>query len=222
MRIASPLSRLPLLGVLLLAAGCTSTATVVSSSSGPTISQVQQAPANGPQYRVAISAFDYKAAKRGDIGEGMADMLADSLFNTGRFIVLEREHLNEVTQEQDLANSGRFNQSTAAPIGQLEGAQLLIRGSITAFEPACKGGSLIIVSGNQACVSINIRIIDAATGRVVNATTVDGTSASNSVGLIFARGDMPIGLGAYSKTPMEQAIRNCIEKAVNYIAATKL
>ncbi|HZR37800.1 MAG TPA: CsgG/HfaB family protein [Nevskia sp.] len=213
---------LSLLGALLLAAGCTSSATVVSSSSGPTISQVQQAPANGPQYRVAVSAFDYKAAQRSDIGQGMADMLSDSLFNTGRFIVLEREHLNEVTQEQDLANSGRFNQATAAPIGKLEGAQLLIRGSITSFEPACKGGSLIIVSGNQACVSINIRIIDAATGRVVNATTVDGTSASNSVGLIFARGDMPIGLGAYSKTPMEQAIRNCIEKAVNYIAQTKL
>src|SRR5581483_2063399 len=193
---------LSLLGALLLAAGCTSSATVVSSSSGPTISQVQQAPANGPQYRVAVSAFDYKAAQRSDIGQGMADMLSDSLFNTGRFIVLEREHLNEVTQEQDLANSGRFNQATAAPIGKLEGAQLLIRGSITSFEPACKGGSLIIVSGNQACVSINIRIIDAATGRVVNATTVDGTSASNSVGLIFARGDMPIGLGAYSKTPM--------------------
>src|SRR5581483_12004598 len=190
---------LSLLGALLLAAGCTSSATVVSSSSGPTISQ---APANGPQYRVAVSAFDYKAAQRSDIGQGMADMLSDSLFNTGRFIVLEREHLNEVTQEQDLANSGRFNQATAAPIGKLEGAQLLIRGSITSFEPACKGGSLIIVSGNQACVSINIRIIDAATGRVVNATTVDGTSASNSVGLIFARGDMPIGLGAYSKTPM--------------------
>lgn len=217
-----PLSRLSLLGALLLAAGCTSTATVVSSSSGPSISQVQQAPANGPQYRVAVSAFDYKAAQRSDVGQGMADMLSDSLFNTGRFIVLEREHLNEVTQEQDLANSSRFNQATAAPIGKLEGAQLLIRGSITSFEPACKGGSLIIVSGNQACVSVNIRIIDAATGRVVNATTVDGTSASNSVGLIFARGDMPIGLGAYSKTPMEQAIRNCIEKAVNYIAQTKL
>ena len=216
-----PLS-LSLLGAVLLAAGCTSTATVVSSSSGPTISQVQQAPANGPQYRVAVSAFDYKAAQRSDVGQGMADMLSDSLFNTGRFIVLEREHLNEVTQEQDLANSGRFNQATAAPIGKLEGAQLLIRGSVTAFEPACKGGSLIIISGNQACVTINIRIIDAATGRVVNATTVNGTSASNSVGLIFARGDMPIGLGAYSKTPMEQAIRNCIEQAVNYIAQTKL
>jgi curli biogenesis system outer membrane secretion channel CsgG len=214
--------RLAVLGTAAAAAACTSSATVVSSSTGPTIAQAQQVPANGPQYRVAISAFDYKAAKRSDIGQGMADMLADSLFNTGRFIVLEREHLNEVTQEQDLANSARFNQATAAPIGQLEGAQLLIRGSITSFEPSCKGGSLIIVSGNQACVTINLRIIDAATGRVVNATTVNGTSASNTVGLIFARGDMPIGLGAYSKTPMEQAIRNCIEQAVNYIAATKL
>ena len=222
MRIVSPLIRLSLLGALALAAGCTSTATVVSSGNGPTISQAQAVPYNGPQYRVAISAFDYKAAKGAEIGGGMADMLADSLFNTGRFIVLEREHLNEVTQEQDLSNSSRFKPQTAAPIGQLEGAQLLIRGSITAFEPACKGGSLIILSGNQACVTINIRIIDAATGRVVNATTVNGTSASNTLGLVFARGDMPIGLGAYSKTPMEQAIRNCIGKAANIIAAISL
>ncbi|MDE0855524.1 MAG: hypothetical protein OSA97_13985 [Nevskia sp.] len=222
MRRLIPFVRSALLGALVLAAGCTSTATVVSSSSGPTIAQAQAVPYNGPQYRVAISAFDYKAAQGAAIGGGMADMLADSLFNTGRFIVLEREHLNEVTAEQDLSNSGRFKPQTAAPIGQLEGAQLLIRGTVTAFEPACKGGSLIILSGNQACVTINIRIIDAATGRVVNATTVNGTSASNSVGLIFARGDMPIGLGAYSKTPMEQAIRNCIEAAVNSIVATKL
>ncbi|MDR3418308.1 MAG: CsgG/HfaB family protein [Nevskia sp.] len=214
-------SILTVLCATLLAAACTSTATVVSSG-GPTINQAQQVPYNGTQYRVAVSAFDYQAAKRGDIGEGMADMLSNALFNSGRFIVLERQHLDEVTREQDLSNSNRFKKDTAAPIGQLEGAQLLIRGTITAFEPSCKGGSLIIVSGNQACVSINIRIIDAATGRVVNATTVDGTSASNSVGLIFATGDLPIGLGAYSRTPMEQAIRNCIEAAVNHIAATKL
>ncbi|MBX6420003.1 MAG: hypothetical protein IRZ06_03215 [Nevskia sp.] len=203
-------------------AACTSTATVVSPTNGPTITQAVNEPYNGPKYRIAVSAFDYRAAQRSDIGQGMADMLADALFNSGRFIVLEREHLNEVTQEQDLANSGRFKKDTAAPIGQLEGAQLLIRGSITAFEPNCKGGSLIIVSGNEACVTLNLRIIDAATGRVVNATTVNGTSAQNSIGLIFATGDLPVGLGAYSRTPMEQAIRNCIDAAVQHIVATKL
>ncbi|MGH8539024.1 MAG: CsgG/HfaB family protein, partial [Stenotrophobium sp.] len=86
----------------------------------------------------------------------------------------------------------------------------------------CKGGSIILASAKEACIAINLRIIDAATGRVVNATTVQGTSRSGSVGLIFSGGSLPIGLGAYSHTPMEQAIRQCIESAVNYIVANKL
>lgn len=202
--------------------GCTSTATVVSSSSGPTIQAAQSEPVNGPKYRIAVSAFEYQAAKRSNVGTGMAAMLSDALFNTNRFIVLERENLNEVTAEQDLSNSSRFRKDTAAPIGQLEGAQLLIRGSVTAFEPNCKGGSIIIASTKQACVTINLRIIDAATGRVVNATTVEGTSANNGLGFVFTGPDLPIGLGAFSKTPMETALRNCIEAAVQHIVSTKL
>ena len=206
----------------IVVSACATEATVVSSSGGQTISQAQAQPYNGPKYRIAVSAFDDKASQHPAVGQGMSDMLADSLFNTGRFVVLEREHLGEVTKEQDLANTGRFKKETAAPIGQLEGAQLLIRGSITEFEPNCQGGSIIIVSAKQACIGINIRIIDAATGRVVNATTVRGTSANQGVGLVFTSGSLPIGLGAYSHTPMEQAIRNCIETAVNYIVASKL
>ncbi|MCK9195339.1 MAG: CsgG/HfaB family protein [Nevskia sp.] len=221
MRSAFFFSRLAVVSLVALA-GCTTTATVVSSSNGPSIQQVQREPANGPKYRIAVSAFDYKAAKHSDVGDGMADMLSNALFNTNRFIVLEREHLDEVTAEQDLSNSKRFNKSTAAPVGQLEGAQLLIRGSITAFEPSCKGGSIIIASTKQACVTVNIRIIDAATGRVVNATTVDGTSANNGIGFVFTGPDLPIGLGAFSKTPMEVALRNCIETAVNHIVNSKL
>ena len=209
-------------GAAAVLSGCTSTATVVSSSSGPTIQAAQSEPVNGPKYRIAVSAFEDQAAKRSNVGTGMAAMLSDALFNTNRFIVLERENLNEVTAEQDLSNSSRFRKDTAAPIGQLEGAQLLIRGSVTAFEPNCKGGSIIIASTKQACVTINLRIIDAATGRVVNATTVEGTSANNGLGFAFTGPDLPIGLGAFSKTPMETALRNCIEAAVQHIVSTKL
>lgn len=222
MRRFSVIARCLAAAAVIVAAGCTSTATVVSSSGGPSINQVQREPVNGPKYRIAVSNFEYRASGNPDVGSGMADMLSNALFNTNAFIVLERQALNEVTAEQDLANSGRFKKETAAPIGQLEGAQLLIRGSITSFESSCKGGSLIIVSAKQACVTINIRIIDAASGRVVNATTVNGTSANNSVGIIFAGGSLPIGLGAFSKTPLESAIRNAIEAAVNHIVSTKL
>jgi curli biogenesis system outer membrane secretion channel CsgG len=204
--------------------GCAgASATVVDRGPAPTIQQAQAAPAQGPQKRIAVSAFEYRAGKGSSaIGEGMSDMLTNALFNTGKFIVLERDRLDEVMDEQDLAAGDRFKQETAAPKGELEGAELLIRGSVIQFEPKCRGGSAIIVSGNTACMAINLRIIDAKTGRVVNATTVEGTSSDNRVGILFPAGSLPVGLGTYSNTPMEAAIRNCIETAVQHIAATKL
>jgi curli biogenesis system outer membrane secretion channel CsgG len=218
---------LPLFGFVplvfvLLTSGCSSAA-VVTSSSGPGIAQAQQEAYNGPKPRIAVKAFEFKAAQGGgDVGRGMSDMLADSLFNSGRFIVLEREHLNEVMEEQDLGASGRIKKETAAPLGEIEGAQLLIRGSVTQFEPDCRGGSLLLFGAKEACVAINLRIVDAKTGRVVNATTVEGTSGSGGVGLVFATSPMPIGLGAWTKTPMEAAIRDMIEKAVQFIAHSKM
>jgi len=213
---------LALLSIAVLAlVGCTS-AKVVSSSGGPTIQQAQQEPYNGPKKRIAVKAFEFKAARgNAQVGKGMSDMLTNALFNSNRFIVLERENIKEVLGEQDFGASGRVKRETAAPIGEIEGAELLIRGSVTEFEQNCKGGSLLIVSGKQACVTINLRIVDAKTGRVVNATTVEGRSGSGGVGLVFATGSLPVGLGGWAKTPMESAIRNCIEEAVKHIANTK-
>ena len=222
MRMVNGIHWIAVVAIVLVAAGCSDTAAVTRPTGGPTIAKAQRLPDKGPQYRIAVADFANSAAQQAELGKGMADMLADALFNTGRFIVLERERLPEVTGEQDLARGKRFNPATAPPLGQLEGAQLLIRGTITAFEPACQGGSLIIVSARQACLSLNLRIVDVATGRVVSAVTVDATSADSRVGILFAGGDLPVGLGAYRKTPMEQALRNAIETAVNTIASTKL
>ena len=206
-----------------LSACAGSSATVISPAGGPTIQQAQAEVYNGPKKRIAVSNFEWRSGQgSGDVGRGMTDMMTDALFNSGRFIVLERERLNEVMDEQDLANSRRFKKETAAPLGELEGAELLIRGAVTEFEPDCSGGSIILVSAKKACMAINLRILDAKTGRVLNATTVEGTSSNGSVGLIFAGGALPVGLGAFSKTPMEQAIRQCIEAAVQHIVNTKL
>lgn len=213
---------LSLLAALLI--GCSSATVVSSSSGGPTIAQARAEPAIGPKKRVAVKAFEYKAAKGGygTVGRGLSQMLTDALFNSNAVIVLERERLEEVMQEQNLGDTGRFKQETVAPKGELEGAELLVYGSVTEFEPNCRGGSLLLIGAKQACVAINIRIVDAATGRVVNATTVEGTSGSAGVGLIFTTSPLPIGLGAWAKTPMEKAMRQCIEAAVNHIVTTKL
>ena len=221
---AIPLTPALVLAASALLAGCTgASATVVKPTpNAPTIDQARAAPADGKQHRIAVSAFEFRAGQGSkELGDGMRDMLTDALTNTGRFIVLERERLNEVMAEQDLADTGRFANETVAPKGELEGAELLIRGSITTFDPNCKGGSALIVSGSKSCIAINIRIIDARTGRVVSATTVEGSSGKSAVGLTFG-GELPFGLGAYKKTPIESAIRNCIGAAVDHIVKTQL
>ncbi|MBE9516171.1 MAG: hypothetical protein IME93_04255 [Proteobacteria bacterium] len=201
---------------------CTASARVVSSENAPNISQAQSAPYEGPKKSIAVKAFTFKAARGSHrIGSGMSDMLTDALFNSGRFIVLERENLKDVIDEQDLADSGRMRQSTVAPKGQLEGAELLVRGSVTQFEPRCSGGSAIVFSTSQACIAINIRIMDVRTGRIVNATTVEATSVDKRIGFV-TRTTLPVGLGMYKGTPMEKAIRNAIQVAVDHIVNTKL
>src|SRR5574339_987057 len=202
---------------------CSSAHVTRSSTGGPTISEVRAEPYQGPKKRIAVKPFEYKAARgAGDVGSSLSDMLTDSLFNTNRFILVERERLKDVIEEQDLADTGRFRRETVAPKGELEGAELLIRGSVTQFEPNCRGGSLLLISGKQACVSINLRIVDARTGRIVNSTTVDGTSGTAGVGLVFTTSPLPIGLGAWAKTPMEEAMRRAIEEAVRHIVETRL
>ncbi|GAB4291406.1 MAG: hypothetical protein Kow0096_05560 [Thiohalomonadaceae bacterium] len=210
--------------ITLVLIGCSSASVVSSSSGGPTIAEARAVPAVGAKKRVAVKAFEYKAAQGGygNVGHGLSQMLTDALFNSNAFIVLERERLEEVMQEQNLGDTGRFKRETVAPKGELEGAELLIYGSVTEFEPSCRGGSLLLIGAKQACVAINIRIVDAATGRVVNATTVEGTSGTAGVGLVFTTSPLPIGLGAWAKSPMEKAMRQCIEAAVNHIVATKL
>lgn len=211
-----------LMTIVVLATGCSTS--VASRNSGTTIDRAQNEPVDGPKKRIAVMPFDVKVQKAGAIGSGMSDMLADALVNTNRFIVLERQHVKDVMAEQDLGRSGRVKKETAPAVGEIEGAQLLIRGAVTTFEPECSAGTLAVVGLKQACVSVNMRIIDAKTGRVLNATTVDGSAMTAGVGLTANVSTMPLplGLGGWSKTPMERAIRNCIDSAVQYIVKTNL
>ena len=224
----------------LLMTGCESLfepqATVTGGLNSPTIAQAQAVPYNGPRARIAVVSFDQKAAKGyGHIGDGLADMLATELVNTNRFIVLERQELGAVMAEQDLARSGRVSAATGAPTGQIEGAELLVTGAVTAFEPNYQGGSAggILLSRRhpgglgaglkQAYIAIDLRIIDARTSRIVAATTVEGraTDIAGAIGGVIGGGSsrLGVGLGLFRNTPMEKAVRVCLAKAVQFIVS---
>lgn len=223
------------------------------SATEQAIDQAQLEPYNGPKARVAVSRFTDQSAKgKGiavgylglgwytpEIGNGMAEMLSDALLQSNRFIVLDRQAIQDVLQEQDLAAGGRISRETGAPLGQIEGADLLIKGSVSEFEPGAAGanaGALLggfgwtgaviggLVGGlRQSHVAIIIQVVDAKTSRILFSTTVEGKAndfdiggALGGIGGGFLGG---AGLGTWQKTPVEKAIRMAIQQAVRELAS---
>jgi len=215
-----------------------------TKSGGQTIDQAQREDEMGPKARVAVSRFEDKTAKGpSEIGTGMAEMLGNALFATNRYIVLERQALDDVLQEQDLGASGRVKQQTAARIGEIEGADLLIMGTITEFEPGSSGaggekessfklpgrvrrevgdvlGSVKLGGGvRKSHLAIIVKVVDARTGRRLASEQVEGT-ATDIEGMSGLSGGVLSGaFSGYSKTPMEKAVRICIDEAVKLIVA---
>ena len=214
---------------------CQTTPTAkVTSGEGPSMAEAQQEAYNGPKARMAVAQFKDKTGKgwwSGQIGDGMADMLATSLFNTNRYIVLERHILGDVLAEQDLGASGRVKKQTAAPIGQLEGAELLITGAVTEFEPGTTGvggdlGGTVgrVVGGvlggiRKAHIAIDVRVVDTRTSRLVAATSVEGEATDYNLGGMAIGSNVGGSLGGYSKTPMEKAVRVALGEAVKFIVS---
>ncbi len=223
-----------------LLAGCPAagTTTNVRDEGGPSLAEAQAAPYDGPQARIAVARFTNKSSDAynwysPEIGDGMADMLTTALFNSGRFIVLERQALEDVLAEQDLGASGRVSQQTAAAIGQIEGAELLVVAAVTEFEGnagGTQGGAGGIGGGvfgavfggvRSAHMAIDLRIIDARTSRVLAATSVEGEAKDFNIGGALAGYTGSVGLGGalstWKNTPREKALRQVIGAAVDYI-----
>jgi hypothetical protein len=165
----------------------------------------------------------------------MADQLVTALFNTNRFIVLERQTVSDVIKEQDFGASGRVRQDTAAPIGEIEGAELLVVGAVTEFEGAASGakggiggfgkGILGGIMGGfkKAHMAIDMRLIDTRTSRIVAATSVEGEATDVNLGGLVGgwggSGALAGGLGGWKNTPTEKALRICIKEAVQFVVS---
>ena len=68
---------------------------------------------------------------------------------------------------------------------------------------------------------MDIRIIDSKTARVVSSVTVDGNATDKALnpGALKWVSSAPLisSLGAWSNTPIDRAIRLCIDKAVDFV-----
>lgn len=182
------------------------------------------------QYKklVAVSRFENNSNQAGlaNLGTGMADQLADALIQSGKFVVIERQTLEDVVTEQDLAASGRAAQSKTAQTGKLVPAQILIKGAVTEFESETSGSSTgITFSGvslgakkTTAHVAVVVRIIDTTTGQVLDSVRVEGLAKASGTKIGLGIKGVDLGTEGFKKTPLGKATQIAIDKAVLKIA----
>ncbi len=167
--------------------------------------------------------------------EAIGEMLSTALANDPKFIVLASgEEVDELIDEINFGQSGYVEEGRGPEKGLMEGADILVTGAITSFEPNASGGGgflggikdkaagTIGVKSKKAKMQIDIKIIDIRTRRILKAKTVKAESKNWKVKM-FGAGmvqDVALagGLGAYSNEPMETAIRAALAKTLELIS----
>lgn len=189
-------------------------------------------PFDGLKKRLAVVKFENKVKtpipdESWKIGDGLTEMLTSELFKTGRFIMVERAALADIVKEQELGQTGLIRGGTAAKVGELLGAQLLVAGAVTEFESQSSGGGggagyrgfNLQLQTSNAHVGIDIRLVDSSTGQILKSQNASGIAKTTSMGFGANIKGVQFGSDAFEKTPLGQATRDAIFKAVLFIIA---
>ena len=182
-----------------------------------------------PTLTIAVVDFtnnsDSASWWHGGVGSQLADVLSNELSATGDFKVIERQKINAVLAEQDLASSYRMRPGSSPHTGNITGAQYLVTGSVASYteDSSNTGGGLSFggfhVGGGQAeaYVAIDLRVIDAETSEVVFSRTVEGRSSDKSIRLAGYVSGVGGDFGHKKKTPASKAVRAALIEATDYL-----
>lgn len=97
----------------------------------------------GLKHAIGCKDFENQSGWRGqwEIGNNLAIMLESALYDSGRFVIVEREKLKDVIAEQDLVASGRAAKAKdVARTGLIRPARYIGTGAVTEVEEGQSGG----------------------------------------------------------------------------------
>jgi len=187
--------------------------------------------------RLPVTIYEFESGVPGLSAQAATEMFTTALIRSGQFRVVERARLNEtVVREKQMNGAGQTTGTIAQT--QLRGAQYIFDGTVSeanAGEDQTSGGinigGLTIGGGKtKDTIAIDVRILDAASGDVLDSVAVTkvlkGTSASlgGTAALASTVAGMTggtaseltpdVNVGTAHKEGPDQALRACIEAAV--------
>jgi curli biogenesis system outer membrane secretion channel CsgG len=186
------------------------------------------APPTGPKKSIAVVGFEGTISfEGGDAAQGLTTLLTDALTRDGRFIVVERAAIADISAER------QRTQGTTGAVTQLMPANVLVRGTVTKFAPKASGGGVsagmfgggslggaLGLSGDTSDVELNVRLIETSTGRILSSINVKGSASSTDVTAnLYTKSGMSFGGEAFKSSPLGKACAEAIQQTVDQIAA---
>jgi curli biogenesis system outer membrane secretion channel CsgG len=180
----------------------------------------------GLKKRIAVMDFEDRSGWGHNIGSGLSDMLVTELVKTKKFMVIERQELDNILQEQGLGMSGAVTPQSAAQVGKLLGVELMVTGSVSEFgeKKSGLGGSIgkIGIGGGitkrKARAVVDIRLVNTSTGEIILAEKAEGEDGSTGLDKIRIE-DMDFRNPTYwDNTILGKASRKAIDKCVKHVA----
>jgi len=160
-----------------------------------------------------------------ELGSGVADIFVTEAFRSQQFRITERAELDKVINEQNLAESGRVDSDTAAEVGRITGAELIVLGSLSEFGVSTTGGGgrvLGIFGGSAETVTVrvtvDIRIVDADTAEILAIGNATSRVSQSNVSIDIGNVIRALQAGRSGTTIVDIAVRNAIRGAINEAA----
>jgi curli biogenesis system outer membrane secretion channel CsgG len=203
---------------------------IPSPTTSSTVKKNQPPKIKKAQFRktIAITRFKNRTTAAGQInlGSGMTDQLTNALVVSDNFVLLERESISNVLNEQDFARGNRTQRSTVAQTGRVVPAQILIKGAITEFQLEESGSGVGLSyqgfslgnESSQSHVALILTIIDTTSGQVIDSVRLEGKA--KGTGYKFGISYMGIGVDAnkFDNTALGKSVQIVIDRAVEAIA----
>lgn len=191
------------------------------SSAHAAAAPVQPAPAQAvatapaapaKQVHIAVGRFECGAPQcDSQAATGIGEALTNALMESGRFAIYERSGLGAGLQEGLIGG---------ADSGQVQGADVLVMGTITAYGEDSSGGNGcfmgVCLGAKEERVVVNLRIFDVKTSRIIGATQVEGKNSANSASLNISG----LNLGGKQSSGMNKAVSAMLTDAVQKLSAT--
>ena len=108
------------------------------------------------------ASFGKDAKDYESLGRGIGDLMITDLSSNPGIRVVDRDAIDKLMKEQDLGNTQRVDQETAARIGKLLGARYMVFGSL--------------IVDSKGSVTLNARAVDVETSRIAYVESVTGKS----------------------------------------------